>query len=218
LPGHQVPGLVRGNSEFDPNMARAAVRFFFLPRIRRELASEIRAQFEAFRITGLRLDHVNAHKHMHLHPTVARLIIEIGRDYGMRAVRVPSEPVHTLRLAFPQERYSMPIYQPWIERLRRRLLRAGLIVNDNIFGLAWSGAMTEERLLRLLPHLPEGVSEVYLHPAAEERTPVLLVAAPGYRRQKEFAALLSPSLKSRIAELGIRLVSYTDFAMALTET
>ena len=54
---------------------------------------EIRAQFEAFRATGLALDHVNAHKHMHLHPSVAALIIEIGRDYGMKAVRVPAEPV-----------------------------------------------------------------------------------------------------------------------------
>jgi predicted glycoside hydrolase/deacetylase ChbG (UPF0249 family) len=160
---------------------------------------------------------VNAHKHLHLHPTVTRLIIEIGRDYGMRAVRVPSEPVHTLRRAFPRERYSTPLYQPWIERLRRRLRHAGLVVNDNIFGLAWSGAMTEERLLRLLPHLPDGVNEIYLHPATE-CTPALLGAMPGYRKQEEFEALLSPSLRSRIAELGIRLVSYTDFAMALTKT
>jgi chitin disaccharide deacetylase len=198
-------------------MARAAVRFFFLPRMRRELAIEIRAQFEAFRKTGLRLDHVNAHKHMHLHPTVTRLIIEIGRDYGMRAVRVPSEPVQALRRAFPHERYSTPVYHPWIERLRHRLQHAGLVVNDNIFGLAWSGAMTEERWLRLLPHLPEGVSEIYLHPAAE-RTPALLAAMPGYSQKEELAALLSPSLRSRFAELDIKLVSYTDFAMALTKT
>ena len=77
--------------------------------------------------------------------------------------------------------------------------------------------MTEKRLLRLIPHLPDGVSEIYLHPAAE-RTPALLAAMPGYRQQEEFAALLSPSLSSLIAELGIRLVSYNDFAMVLTKT
>ena len=217
LPGGEVPGLVRGDGKFDPKMAHAAIRFFFLPRIRHELATEIRAQFEAFRATGLRLDHVNAHKHMHLHPTVARLIIEIGRDYGMKAVRVPSEPVQPLRRAFPNERYSMPLYRPWIEGLRHRLQGAGLFVNDNIFGLAWSGAMIEERLLRLLPHLPDGVSEIYLHPAAE-RTPALRAAMPGYRHQEELAALLSPCLRSRIFELAIRLASYTDFATALTKT
>ena len=217
LPDAEIGGLIRGEREFDRSMARAATRFFFLPRIRRQLAMEIRGQFEAFRATGLRLDHVNAHKHMHLHPTVADLIIGIGRDYGMKAVRVPSEPVTALRRAFPDERYSRPFYRLWIERLRRRLQRAGLFVNDNLFGLAWSGGMVEERLLRLIPQLPDGVSEIYLHPAAE-RTPALTAAMPGYRHQEELAALLSPTLKSRIAELDVRLVSYSDFGAALTKT
>ncbi len=215
LPNAEIGGLVRGEGEFDQNLARAGIRFFFLPPVRRQLRREIRAQFEAFRATGLTLDHVNAHKHMHLHPTVADLIIEIGRDFGMKAVRVPREPVTALRRASPGVRYSTPLYGPWIERLRRRLQRAGLFVNDYLFGLAWSGGMVEERLLRLLPHLPDGVTEIYLHPATE-RTRVLVSAMPGYRHAEEFAALLSPSVKRCIAELGIRRVSYSDFARSLT--
>jgi hopanoid biosynthesis associated protein HpnK len=217
LPPSEIPALVRGDGEFDSSMPRAGIRFFFLPHVRRQLGREIRAQFEAFRVTGLRLDHVNAHKHMHLHPTVAGLIIEIGREFGMRSVRVPSEPVEALRRAFPEEHFSKPFYSPWIEGLRRRLRRAGLFVNDNLFGLAWSGAMVEERLLRLVPHLPEGVNELYLHPATE-RTAALLAAMPSYRHPEEFAALLSPSLRLSIAECGIRLAGYSDFALAATKT
>jgi chitin disaccharide deacetylase len=217
LPPSEIPALVRDDGEFDSNMPRAGIRFFFLPHVRRQLGREIRAQFEAFRATGLMLDHVNAHKHMHLHPTVAGLIIEIGREFGLRSARVPSEPVEALRRAFPEEHYSKPFYSPWIEGLRRRLRRAGLFVNDNLFGLAWSGAMVEERLLRLVPYLPEGVNELYLHPATAP-TPALLAAMPGYRHPEEFAALLSPCLRRRIAEYGIRLVAYSDFAPAPTKT
>jgi chitin disaccharide deacetylase len=211
LPPEEIPDLVCASGAFDPNMARAATRFFFLPRVRRQLAREIRAQFDAFRATGLPLDHVNAHKHFHLHPTVAALIIEIGRDFGMKAVRVPSEPVRVLRRAFPWEHRSAPLYSPWIGRLRHRLRRAGLFVNDNIFGLAWSGNMVEMRLLQLIPHLPDGVNEIYLHPAAKG-SPAFTGATPGYHYQDELAALLSPSLKSRIAELAIGLVKYSNFA------
>jgi hopanoid biosynthesis associated protein HpnK len=207
----EVTALVGGDGEFKRNMARAGLRFFFLPQVRRELALEIRAQFEAFRATGLALDHVNAHKHMHLHPSVAALIVDIGRDYGLKAVRVPAEPVAALRRAFPQERTPAPLYRPWVERLRRQLRRAGLHVNDHVFGLAWSGGMTEDRVLRLLPHLPDGVSEIYFHPATG-RTPRLVEAMPGYRHRDELAALLSPALKARIAALGIGLVSYSDLA------
>jgi hopanoid biosynthesis associated protein HpnK len=211
LPRDEISGLVRRDGRFDPNMGRAGVRFFALPQVRRQLAMEIRAQFEAFHATGLRLDHVNAHKHMHLHPTVARVIIEIGRDYGMMAVRLPLEPVEPLHAAFPNEHYSAPLYRPWIERLRRRLQNAGLFVNDSLFGLAWTGGMVEERLLRLLPQLPPGVSEIYFHPATVGST-ALSATMPGYRHEEELAALLSPVAKNLVAKLGMRLVGYSDLA------
>ena len=210
LPCAEIPGLVRRDGRFDPNMGRAGIRFFALPEVRRQLAMEIRAQFEAFRATGLLLDHVNAHKHMHIHPTITRMIIEIGRDFGVTAVRVPFEPVEPLRAAFPNEHYSAPLYRPWIEWLRRRLQSAGLFVNDNLFGLAWTGGMVEERLLRLLPHLPQGLSEIYFHPATIRSTG-LRAAMPGYRHEEELAALLSPSAKSLVAQRGIRLGGYSDF-------
>jgi chitin disaccharide deacetylase len=204
-----VPGLVGADGEFDRNMARAGIRFFFLPAVRQQLAREIRAQFEAFAATGLELDHVNAHKHMHLHPTVAQLIIDIGRDYRMRAVRVPAEPAAALRRAFPQERAPMPFLQPWVARLRDRLRRAGLVVNDHLFGLAWSGKMVEERVLRLLPYLPDEVSEIYFHPATE-RSAVLVRTMPAYRHTEELAAVTSATVKQRIEALGITLTRYGD--------
>jgi len=209
LPEAEIPQLVRENGKFDRNLARAGFRFFMFRGVRRQLASEIRAQFAAFRATGLPLDHVNAHKHIHVHPCVAKLIIEIGHDYGMKAVRVPSEPVAVLRRAFPDERRRTPAYRPWVVALRRRLHRAGLCTNDHLFGLAWSGGMVEERMLGLMPHLPDGVSEIYFHPAAE-CAPSLVPALRGYRRDEELATLLSPLLRDRIAEFGIRLVSYSD--------
>jgi len=83
------------------------------------------------------------------------------------------------------------------KRLRRRLRRAGLTCNDQVFGIAWSGAMSEARVLALLPHLPQGVSELYCHPATDN---------------DDLAALLSPAVRQRIAELGVGLVSYADLA------
>ena len=213
MPPAELGPLVRHDGRFDPHQTRAALRFFFAPGIRVRLAAEIRAQFEAFRATGLALDHVNAHKHMHLHPTVARLLVEIGREYGMRAVRLPAEPASVLRAAFPGERYRTPPYQPAVAALRRRLRRAGLATNDHVFGIAWSGAMVEERILRLLSHLPPGDSEIYLHPASRT-SPALAEAMPGYRHEDELAALLSPAVRRRVTDLGIRLIGYGDLAPA----
>ncbi len=213
LPPDEIRGLVGADGRFDDSQIRAGLRYFFRPGVRRLLAAEIRAQFEAFRATGLALDHVNAHQHMHLHPTVARLIVEIGRSYGMHAVRLPAEPAAVLHRAFPGEPHRTPAYRPAVAALRRRLRGAGLASNDQVFGIAWSGAMVEERVLGLLPHLPQGVSEIYCHPATRQ-TPGLAATMPGYRNSEELAALLSPVLRQRIAELGISLVCFGDLAAA----
>jgi len=211
LPPNEIRGLVDAGGRFDDNQIRAGLRYFFLPGVRRLLAAEIDAQFAAFRATGLALDHVNAHQHMHLHPTIARLVVEIGRSYGMRAVRLPAEPAAVLRRAFPGGRHRPPAYQPAVAALRRRLRGAGLAINDQVFGIAWSGAMVEERVLGLLPHLPPGVSEIYFHPATRQ-SPALAAAMPGYRQTEELAALLSPDVRRRVAELGISLAGYGDVA------
>ena len=211
LPPTAVGGLVGADGRFTDSLLAAGLRYFFEPGIRRQLAAEIRAQFEAFRATGLVLDHVNAHQHLHLHPTVARLVVLIGSDYGMRAVRVPAEPAAVLRRAFPSERHDAPFYRPAIAALRRRLAGAGLVTSEQVFGIAWSGAMVEERVLALLPHLPPGTSEIYFHPATLT-TPALAAAMPGYRHAEELAALTSPAVRQRIAELGIEPTSYRDLA------
>ena len=88
----RLPALVGPDGRFGSDQVGRGFRYFFRPDARRQLAAEIRAQFAAFAATGLPLAHADAHKHMHLHPTVARLMLEIGREYGLKRVRVPREP------------------------------------------------------------------------------------------------------------------------------
>jgi len=211
LPPADIPDLVGADGAFATDQLRAGIKFFFAPGVRRQLAREIRAQFEAFAATGLALDHVNAHKHMHLHPTVARLILEIGRDYGLRAMRLPREPPGPLRAAEPGSRDPLAarLLRLWCTTLQGRLARARIRANDQIFGLAWTGAVTERRVLGLLDHLPEGVSELYCHPG-DTGAPALEAEMPGYRHVEELAALTSPAVRARVGALGLRLISFGD--------
>src|SRR5260370_16678223 len=133
LPPDEIRGLVGADGRFDDSQIRAGLRYFFRPGVRRLLAAEIRAQFEAFRATGLALDHVDAHQHMHLHPTIARLIVEIGRSYGMHAVRLPAEPAAVLRRAFPGEPHRAPAYPPAVPPLPPPLRPPRPPRNDPLF-------------------------------------------------------------------------------------
>ncbi len=190
LPRSAIPDLVASGRKLRSDLARYGAEIFFRPAVKRQVAAEIRAQFEAFRRTGLPLDHVNAHKHYHLHPTITGLVLEIGREFGMRALRVPVERAETLARLEPVSRgFEARIAGPYAKLLRSRARRAGLIVADQVFGLAWSGAMTTSRVAGLINNLPPGRTEIYAHPAVSGG---FEGAAAGYQYAAELAALVAP--------------------------
>jgi hopanoid biosynthesis associated protein HpnK len=207
LPPEHVPRLVDAKGFFRTDMARLGIDIALRRDVRRQLRAEIEAQFDAYRATGLTLDHVNAHKHFHLHPMIATEILAVGARYGMRGLRVPREPASVLSAIEPQApRVAAWVTAPWGALLARRARRAGLQTCDAVFGLAWSGAMTTTRLLGLLQHLPEGRSEIYLHPATADDFPG---HASGYRYADELAALIAPDVLA--AARALRLGGYADF-------
>ena len=214
LPPTEIPDLVDARGLFRPGMALAGVRFFFLPRVRRQLAAEILAQFNLFAATGLQLDHVNAHKHFHLHPTVLNLILEIGRDFGLRAVRLPREPLRAERgvpLGGVVARLGGTAFlSPWVTLMKARLERAKIAHNDSIFGLSATGRMDETELLAILAALPNGVTEIYLHPAVPG------TANPGGAgdgSQTELAALTSPRVRAALERDGIERIAFNDLVV-----
>ena len=86
LPPEQIPALVGPDGAFSNHLLIAGCRYCFSAAARRQLAAEIRAQFERFRATGLPLDHANAHHHLQLHPTILGLMIAIGQRYRLPAI------------------------------------------------------------------------------------------------------------------------------------
>jgi hopanoid biosynthesis associated protein HpnK len=173
------------------------------------LEAEIRAQFAAFARTGLVLDHVNAHKHFHLHPTLLRMIVRVGREFGMGAVRVPNEPMWYARRgggagAGLSAVAAGAFLLPWVALMKARLRAGGIAHNDQVFGLANTGQVDENTLVDILGKLPPGVTEVYLHPAVDTQGPITSTMSE-YRHSAELAALLSPRVASAVAATGATL-------------
>ena len=206
LPPSAVPDLVDRRGRFRTNMALAGAAMFFLPRVRRQMRAEMRAQFEAFRTTGLKLDHVNAHKHFHLHPSILSAVIELALEFGA-PVRAPVEPQEVLaRIESTRLGLTASALAPIARLQRARLKRAGIATPDQVFGLAWTGAMIHPRFAGLIGHLPEGVTEIYTHPALSSG---FAGSAPGYRYREELAALTSPNLGRQISGTGVALGGFS---------
>jgi hopanoid biosynthesis associated protein HpnK len=206
----EVPHLVGSDGAFRNDMAGLGATIFALTAARRELAAEVEAQFAAFAATGLTLDHANAHKHFHVHPTIAAAILTIGRRFGLSAVRVPVEPASCLAKVEPSKTtWAERLASGWGRMAGRRFRRAGLVTPDQVFGLRWTGRMTTARLAGLIGALPSGLTEVYLHPATEAG---FAGSASGYDYCGELAALTSDEVRNAIAAANLRRGGFRDLA------
>ena len=205
LPADELSELVDGNGRFRREMVGTAFRIALRGPARLQLRREIAAQFEAFRKTGLPLDHVNAHKHFHLHPIIADAVIDVGRRYGMTALRVPNEPARGF--SGMTGSWQARCLAPYLALLRRKARRNSVFTPAAVFGWKWSGAMTTDRLMAILAHLPRGTVEIYTHPAAADTFPG---CAAGYDYTGELAALTDPDAIAMVRTLNRRLGGYAD--------
>ncbi len=69
--------------------------------------------------------------------------------------------------------------------------------------------MTAQRLVGLIQNLPDGLSEIYLHPATAARYPG---SADGYGYEDELAALLDPAVAAATKEGGLRLGGFAELS------
>ena len=201
LPPAKIPGLVNARGEFSYRPVATGFRYFFKRSLRDQLRAEIYAQFEKFHATGLPLDHVNGHLHLHLHPTVFRILMEDVAQLRIRYLRLTRDCLtRSRRMARGRWLYRMShalIYE-WLSGLARKPLHQHGIKHAEItFGLLQNGQVNEEYILKLLPELPPGDSELYSHPSLDEF-------------KAEFDALVSPRVNELVREQRIKLARYQD--------
>lgn len=207
LPPSALPALVGPDGCFRAGPVRLGLRYQWSPAARRELRAEIRAQLERFRQTGLRLSHVDGHLHLHLHPVVLGMLIELAEEFGVTTIRLPAEE---LRVAVAVDRCDLlaKVCWAWVfGALRRsgarRLRAAGIAFPERVYGVLGNGRMTEAYWLRLLPRIRADHVEVYAHPAlAVAGEPRNMPPAVG---PAEFAALVSDRVRAAVTAHGLVL-------------
>jgi hopanoid biosynthesis associated protein HpnK len=201
LPPERIPGLADAQGRFSNNAVRAGMDFFFKRALQSQLQEEIAAQFERFARTGLKLDHVNGHLNIHLHPTIFKILMAQAQKTRFTAFRLTRDWFWmNARMASGRWLYRTShalIFTLLSRRARPVLRKAGIPHTQAVFGLLQTARVTEPYLLDLLPRLPAGDFELYSHPCLKD--------AP-----EEYAALVSPRVKDQIQARGIQTIRYQD--------
>jgi hopanoid biosynthesis associated protein HpnK len=201
LPQKEIPDLVNVEGEFTNSPVGAGLKYFFHRELRAELEAEIAAQFERFYATGLKLDHVNGHLHMHMHPAVFVILINRAREWGITHMRLTRD-LFWLNARLAGGEWSYRISHAVIYRCLSAYLAAvvglrGVKHPARVLGLLQNGRVDEAYVSKLLPRLPRGDSELYSHPSLDEF-------------KHEFDALVSLAVRQLVRDQNIELIRYQD--------
>lgn len=208
---HGVPALTEAGGEFDDDPVLAGMRYFVLKPLRKKLSQEIEAQIRRCLEAGIELSHIDGHLNIHMHPVVFDILCHLMPRYGIKSFRLTRENLGA-NLALDRKRIvgkcaDAFIFASLARRCRPMLDRLGIRYACEVKGLLNSGRMTGEYLMRALDGVGEGLTEIYFHPGFRPCA-VLERRMPEYLHDQELAALTSPEVAGKLAQLGIRLRNY----------
>lgn len=173
--------------------------------VRRELVAQVNKVLAA----GIQVTHLDSHQHLHIVPGIIDIVIDIAREYNIRAIRIPAEPLFFLGGFRPSAgriigRSGLSILAGLA---RQKARRARLTVPDHFFGMLAGGSMEERFFLKIINSLPDGSSEIMIHPGLNNEI-LKPVFSWGYHWQQELAAVTSPRLAECFKSNNISLVSF----------
>ncbi len=179
-----------------------------------EVEVEATAQIRVLQSAGIKVSHLDTHKHTHLFPHVLKALLRAANACGVRAIRNSVEPIRvTGVLGRPS------LWKRWSQvRVLNRIARgfrdavhdAGLVTPDGTLGIVATGVMDELLLGEIIEHVPDGTWELVCHPGYDDADLALAGTRLRASRAKELEILTSPAVRERLEMHEIKLLSYND--------
>jgi hopanoid biosynthesis associated protein HpnK len=168
LPASQIPSLIDGRTgQFLPTLGAFLLRLFSGAIRSSHIEAEAAAQIDFQQSMGLKLDHFDTHKHLHMFPAVLSPLLRAARAAGIRAIRNPFEPEWAVRAtggaSWPR-RAQVRALRGLAPFFRRRVAQQGFSTTDGAIAVVGTGTLDASTVRALLAHLPAGTWELVTHP------------------------------------------------------
>ncbi len=219
---HEAAALAHANPTLDVGLHFVLVGLPGLPAAFPEFLTEywtfrfppsrieqlLRHQLETLAASGIVPTHIDSHQHLHALPGVMRVVCRVAVEHGIPAIRLPLE----------QSTDNAPLARIAASKVlglasfvaSAQIRKYGLWQPDHFLGMAASGYLTEDALLRLIDRVPAtGVTEILCHPGIDNRA-LEERYGWGYDWLTELKAVTSEAVKRRVEERGIMLTTFAD--------
>lgn len=176
---------------------------------------EYRLQIEKVLRAGIVPTHIDFEKHHAWQSRLYELACRIAAEYNIKAVRNLAEPVFwavkTMGWPGAKRLFMASVLRAGVTLDKRKV---SLAMPERLLGQTEIGVMDEETWLKMLANLPEGTSEVMVHPGNLEpfdwADSDMGASWLSRSRQVELDALLSPAVHALVQRHQVELITFRE--------
>ena len=176
-----------------------------------QLYAECEAQIAKAMSLGLNITHLDSHQHLHTLPGVTQICLELMQKYHIHRMRYPGEAFcFTGGYAGGMFRRIAKCGLTACAMLARHRAKCyNIVMPEHFFGMLAGGHMEERYFLNILRALPEGTSEIMVHPGCDAAV-LGRVYDWQYHWEDELASVTSEKAMRYLKAQGIELISFKE--------
>ena len=220
----RIPSIVTPEGLFYPSPGELARRILARKVELLHIENELRCQIQKIVSAGIRITHLDGHKHVHLLPPIFEVVLKLAREFGILCVRCPIEPARSALGPLRSGRRGWPrmAKQYFLGRAlsslagwqAEKVSEAGLHRPDHFYGLSQTGFLDRELLELMVLEVPDGTTEIMCHPGYVDEALLRTRTRLRAQRETELQALTDPHVRQLVTEQGINLISYGKLPMS----
>ncbi len=202
LPTERVKSLINSDGQFLASVPAVVWRLLTNRFQLTEVEAEFRNQIELVLKTGLKPDHLNTEKHLHMWPSLFQIVIRLAQEYRIPAVRRVKEPLS----------FSKSFLLTLLGNYNSRFITKSVHAPQGSLGVAVQ-PVSLENFRSILSAVPDGITELVTHPGYlsdqfwQQQKPGHATAMV-YSREQELAILADPDARVLCQRAGIELVNF----------
>jgi predicted glycoside hydrolase/deacetylase ChbG (UPF0249 family) len=171
----------------------------------REVESELEAQIERVLASGLHVSHLDSHQHTHFFPLLRPVFLRLAKRHGMPALRAGGRVLPSLT------KFGL-LLSPLAKRMKRDASGLQIKTPDALWLPARSGRVSAAQLIAGIDALPEGVTELVMHPGADQPALEREYPAWGFDWPLELEATLAADVRQALVRNNVQLTRYSELA------
>jgi hopanoid biosynthesis associated protein HpnK len=212
----EIPSLVDGNGALPATLTKLVIKLARGLVPSEEIAREFRAQVLRVANSGIKITHLDSHKHSATHPRVTEALARVAIEFGIKSVRNPFERVFAGRLdlqpkwAYLKQFALSAAIAPAALEFTRIAREYGLKTPDRFFGVKLTGLLDTAAIRSMMESLSEGTTELMCHPGINDDDLAKAHTRLKQERERELEALSDTGLRVLAQELGVELISYRE--------